>query len=480
MSGINFLGSYSGIDRNTIDQLIKAESMPLVRLKGQKDNIIKEQGVWKDVNTRLNNLFDKIKVLQDPKFFNARKGTSTSDEHVMISTNEKAIAGDYKVSIERLATSTSIIGKKIDGIEDASKELGKTGKFIIKSAAKKDDGSTFSGVEGLEIDIKEEDSLKDIVNKINDVSKDFKDADGKTVKGTGVKASIIDNHIVLTDTKTGNREIELEDVEGNLTSELGLKGDGVELTEGTTAKFSVNGISVERNTNDVSDVIEGVTIKLRKTHDEGKSDTIKVDLDYEKAEKTIQEFVDQFNSTMSFIEENIKAGDPEVSGSGGALSGDSGLKRLHDELRKMATEIVSRDSGSIKDISEIGITTTDKSGTLSLNSAELQKALKEDSQKVMDFFFKKGEDGKVSGFADKMNGKIDQFISKKNGIIKGKNESYDKVLKDINTRMESFTERIARKEAYYIKKFSELDNVMMKAEGQMSWLQSQVSGMNQK
>lgn len=475
MGGINFLGSYSGIDKSTIDQLMKAESMPLLRLKSQKENIMKEQAVWKDVNTRLNNLFDKIKVLQDPKFFNARKGSSSSEDHIKVSASENAIAGDYKVSVERLASSTSIIGNKIEGIEDGNKALGKSGKFIIKSAEKKEDGSTFEDVKGMEIEINEEDSLKDIVNKINDASKDSKDADGNKVKGTGVKASIIDNHIVLTDTKTGSREISLEDLEGNLSQDLGLKGDGVKVEEGTTAKFTVNGIEVERDSNDVSDVVEGVTLKLRKTHENGKFDTVSVDMDYEKAEETIKDFVDQFNSTMSFIEDSIKVGNPDIEGSGGTLSKDSGLKRLHDELRKMVTEIMPGGPDSIRDISELGITTTDKSGTLKFDASEFKKALKENGQKVMDFFYTEGKDGKVGGFAEKLNHKIDQFISKKNGIIKSKNQSYDNVLKDISARMESFNARIEKKEAYYIKKFGELDNIMMKAEGQMAWLQAQVN-----
>lgn len=467
MSGISFIGSYSGIDKNTIDQLIQAESIPLIRLQNQKENIVKEQNVWKDVNTRLNNLFDKVKVFQDPKFYDSRTGTSSSNDYVGITTTDKAIAGDYKVYVERLATSTSITGNKIDGVEDINKALGKSGSLNIGLSG--EDGNSLS------IEVTEEDSLKDIVNKINDLSKDFKDENGEKIKGTGVQATIIDNRIVLNSSKTGDRDISIS---GDLTDELGLSGEGVTTAKGTNAKFTINGIEVERDTNSVSDVVDGVTIKLKKEHKEGESANLKVDIDYGKIEKAVKDFVDQYNSTMNFLEENIKAGDPDVKNSAGALSGDSGLKRLHDELRKMATSVISRDPNGINDISELGVTTKDKGGDLSLDMDVLRKALKEDSKSVMDFFYKKEENGKVSGYAEMLNGKIDQFVSKKNGIIKHKNESYDTTLKDINNRIETFNERIKRKEEYYIKKFTALDTVMMQAEGQMSWLQSQISAMN--
>ena len=59
MAGINFIGSYSGIDRSMIDQLMEAEKMPLVQLSNKKTTITEKQNAWKDINTRLNSLLKK-------------------------------------------------------------------------------------------------------------------------------------------------------------------------------------------------------------------------------------------------------------------------------------------------------------------------------------------------------------------------------------------------------------------------------------
>lgn len=461
MSGINFMGSYSGIDRNTIDQLLQAESIPLIRMENEKESIQKQQSVWKDVNTRLKNLFDKINSLQDSKLYDSKKATSSSEEYITMSATNGAVSSDYRISIERLATNSNIKGERLD-IGKVSDSLGKSGTLTIKN----EDGIS------RDIEIKDGDSLKNIVDKINDSSKNMKDEDGNTIKGTGIKATIIDNRIVLSDEKTGDRNIELS---GDIVGDLGLGSATVE--KGLTSKFTVNGIEMERDSNNINDAIDGVTINLKKVHDTGKSDLVSVDTDYGKVENAIKEFVDQYNSTMSFIEENIKAGDPDVKNSAGTLSKDSGLKRLQGDLRKLVTSVVNSDKNAINDISQLGVD-SDKEGKLTFDSTKFRDAFKEDSEKVIDFFYKEVDGEKKYGLTEMLNTKIDQFISTKNGIIKSKNDSFDKTLKDLNTRMDNFEARIAKKEEYYIKKFTTLDQIMMQAESQMSWLVSQVDSMN--
>ena len=463
MTGINFIGSYSGVDKGMIDKLMQAEKMPLVNMSNKKTSIVEKQNAWKDINTRLNSLFERIKVLQNPDTFTSREATSTNDKIVTMSPSKNAANGTYKISVKQLATSTTIIGKKIlPEDKSISDDLGFNGSFTI---ANKDE------VEA-NIEVKAEDSLKDIVDKINAKNKDWKDEDDKTVKGTGISATIIDGRIVLTDEKTGARDIQLS---GDIVEDLGLD-TGKEI--GQKSEFIINGVEVQKDSNTVSDVMEGVTINLNKVHKDDEYDTVTVSLDTEKAAKAVKDFVDQYNSTMKFIEEKLDAGDPKVPGSAGALSGDGSLMRLHSSLRRMVSDSIGNKNTDIKDISQLGVTTKDRFGELQLDTAKLNKALSDDPQNVMNFFKTTIEEDKEVGFVPRLNEYIDSFISKKNGIINTKTESYDKVLKDLNKQIEVFNARMERKEKQYIKMFTALDVAMMKAEGQMSWLQNQVDSMN--
>lgn len=468
MSGISFIGSYSGIDRATIDQLMEAERIPLNQLNSKKTNLTAEQNAWKDVNIRLNSLFDKLKALQDPATFNTMKPISSNKDIVSATASSDAVAGTYKVEVEQLATNTSYISGEVE-LEDGdiTKALNITtgNNFTIINA----DGDS------REVEVTEDDSLKSIVQKINEAAKDTKDENGDTIKGTGISATIIDNKLVLTDSKTGDRNITLtENNNGTLTS-LGLNRDAREENIGTNAKLNVNGIEITSNSNTVSDAILGITINL---HEKGDS-IITVSTDTEKLTKVVQDFVNQYNSTMSFIEEQMAVGTVTDEGTvgRGALAGDSSLRGLHDSLRRMVTDNLGNKGTSIKDISQLGVTTTDKSGVLSFDSSKLLEAFSKDSQNVINFFSYKA-DGKDIGFVQRLNTRIDSYISTSDGLIKTKTESLDRTLKDINNQIDRFNERMERREEYYIRTFTALDVAMMEAESQMAWLTSQIQGMN--
>ncbi len=96
----------------------------------------------------------------------------------------------------------------------------------------------------------------------------------------------------------------------------------------------------------------------------------------------------------------------------------------------------------------------------------------------MNFFYDKDEEGNDIGFVSRINSYVDSFISTNNGIIKNKNETYDKAIKDINKQIETFNARMEKKEQQYIRRFTALDVAMMQAESQMTWLQGQVDAMN--
>lgn len=466
MASINFLGSYSGIDQSAIDQLMQIEKLPLNQLARQKTDITAKQNAWKDVNTRLKSLFDKLKTLQNTDTFTSMTSKTSNEDIVTMTASKDAVAGIYKIEVSQLATSTRIVGAKVNNAYDVDGKfaaLGIKGSFTIKNHNEE---------KSSKITIAEGDSLKTIVDSIN-----------AEKKNTGINATIIDSKIVLTDEKTGARGITLsnDDVDNDILDKLGLSESKIKRTTGEKAEFTINGISVERDSNTVSDLVLGLTINLNEV---GNS-TITVSTDTEKLTKTVQGFIDQYNSTMSFIEEQLAPGTVTDDGTvgRGTLAGDSSLRSLHSALRRMVTESLGADEEitTIKDISQLGVSTTDKTGRLSFNSSKLLEQFSKDPQSVINFFGDvKGVDGEDDsiGFISKLNKQIDSYISSKDGLIKSKNEGYDRTIRDINRRIDDFNVRIARKEQYYLKMFTALDTAMMQAESQLSWLSGQISAMN--
>lgn len=221
MSGINFIGSYSGIDASVIDQLMKVERLPLKQFDMKKASITDELNAWKDINVRLDNLFEKTKTLQSSETFTSKISTSSNIDAVSISPSNNALEGVYKISVKQLATSANIIGGKLpSNALDEEGRFSNAGYFIIKN----DDGMEHR------IDITTDNTLQSLVDNIN------------VGTNTAINASLIDGRLVLTDTKTGLRNIKLiGDGEGTLVN-LGLDNVAREANEGKDSIFTINGV----------------------------------------------------------------------------------------------------------------------------------------------------------------------------------------------------------------------------------------------
>ena len=439
-----------------IDQLMAVEKRPLVQMSERKTTMETQKNAWNDVRTRLNNLFEKIKVLQNSDTFSSMKATGS--ESATITTSKNSPEGVYEISVQQLATKTSVIGGKIvEESSDSTKALGLTGTFKLNT----------KGKDAKEIEIVETDTVRTIAEKINAVSKE-----------SGVRASIIDNRLVLNNLETGAKAIQIaEEADSTILNQLGLK-DTSEVIEGKNAKFKVNGVSVEKESNSVKDVVEYTTINLTKAHAAGSSDTITISKDTSKVEEAVKGFVDQYNSTMTFISDQLKAGSPDDGGEKrGTLASDGSLMRLQSTLRTMVTSSLSNEKTAIKDLSQLGVSTVDRFGQLTFDASKLKEKLEEDPIQVQNFFMSKNSEGKDIGLVPKINSYIDSFSSS-TGIIKGKTDSFERSIKEVNKQVDAFTLRMERKEQYYISMFSKLDTAMMEAESQMGWLTSQISAIS--
>lgn len=472
-SNVSIMGSYSGITMDTVDQLIQAESGKLKQYTSQQTKLTNEKTAWKDINTRLDTLYKKFDALKKVEVFDSKTVSNSNEKAVTVSAGTQALEGTYNVEVLELAKSsqlTSGVIEKMSG-KKSTENLMINGTLILTDADNKI----------VSIDVTNDESLKDIVTKINESAKDTE---------SGLRASIVDNRIVLMDSNMGERSIT---VGGSLAGELALgneAGVGAVFTEGNAAKLKINGIELTRNSNTITDAVEGLTFNLAAVSNNQVS-TIKVAEDFEKTNAAVQEFIDQYNSTMSFIDKQLDVGNPAAEGNTtGSLTGDSSLMRLQSQLRSLMTTQSNDTSQSIRALSDLGIE-VDRYGSATLDSEKLKKVLAKDSNAVQNYFFREetvvttnaegveSSEKKQIGMAQQMTSFINEYISEKTGIITTKSKTNDDLIKDLDKQITKFNERLEAKRERYIKQFTALDVAMMEAESQMSYLMSQIGSTNQ-
>ncbi|WP_251869405.1 flagellar filament capping protein FliD [Enterococcus italicus] len=460
-SGISTtLGSYSGVTSDDIEKLLSADTTKKVLAQNKITTINDQKTAWNDVRTRLNSLLSKVEELQKAETFATKKVSNSDDSIASITTTADAAENEFNLKVTQLATTTKIIGNKIS---DSNKTaLGIAGSFSLTNS--QDKAFTFT--------VESTDTLKSLTDKIN-----------AETKNSSISASIMDNRLVLTSSITGEHAIT---VGGDSADALKISSKTkASYTLGTQAEFELDGLALKSDSNSVSEVIEGVTFTLKKASADTVS--IKVTTDTDKTVQAVKDLVSQYNSTMSFISDNLSVGDPsKESNTTGKLQGDSTLRSLQERLSSLFTS--SAVTGTSLKANDVGISLIDRDGTLGLDEDKLKKALSEDGNAVKNFFYQ--TDGakstiastsnvsETNGYTAVLKKLVDGYLvdtTANKGIIATKAATFDLAIKDLNKQITRFDEILTMKRDRYVDMFTRLDQAMMEAESQLSYFTTQAS-----
>jgi flagellar hook-associated protein 2 len=245
-------------------------------------------------------------------------GASNASDLLGVTVDAGTQEGSYSVEIKQLATSHKISsGTQTSSTDD----LGLTGSFTIASAS----GTAQT------ITITESSSLTDIASAINSSS-----------SASGVSASLLqvsdsDYRLILTSTDTG-QEITFGDETGSVLSSLGLTDtDGNianELTAAQSAIIVVDGIEITRDSNTISDALEGITLDLYGA-EEGTTLTLEIDTDLSAVKDGITTLVDAYNEVREYLltQQNMGTEDSDdEETSTAALYADNLLRQISTSI----------------------------------------------------------------------------------------------------------------------------------------------------
>lgn len=175
----------------------------------------------------------------------------------------------------------------------------------------------------------------------------------------------------------------------DILSSLGLNvNDDEHHIAAQDALLIVDGVRVTRSSNEIDDLIGGVTLKLQGP---GKV-LLDITTDMEQAVTAIQNFVDAYNDAMDWInirlsEESDEDAETDFDKKFGLLHGDSLLWQIKDQLRRLLSD-PQNILGPLKQLSQIGITTESsdygKSGKLEFDSSVFMQAATPGSLSFLD------------------------------------------------------------------------------------------------
>ena len=238
------------------------------------------------------------------------------------------------------------------------------------------------------------------------------------------------------------------------------------------ASFKYNGINISRSSNEITDIIVGVTINLL---EESGSANVSISQDVTAISDEMSSLVQNYNTLASELS-SMTSSDVDA-GTVGVFNGDSSINTIRRELNKLMTSVNSNGNS----LSHFGIDLSE-TGTMSFNSATFTSKFNEDKTLAEEFLSgltTTTTDGTttVDGIFTSMNAFLESYVGY-GGILTTLTTGASDGLTALN---ENKTRSQALLDSRYdamTARFVQYDSIITKLTNQFSSLLTQINAYN--
>ena len=468
---ISFNGLGSGLAvSDIVDALVNAEKTPFTsRLNNKEAKLTTDISAAGALKSALEKLQTSMAALGEVDNYQKRTA-SGNDDFISLTSNKDAQPGSYNVKVDALAQA-----HKLSSAAFAADEAIGGGVITIGSGE-----NSFSTV------LSPTNTLEDLRDQINNGPYTGSDSNDSVV--ATIVTSDAGQNLVLTSKETGEENaitITVQDSDGNNTDVGGLSRlaydvsdvdpanyitNLTEVNAAQNAQITIDGtLTVTSNTNEFTNVIDGVDITAKKAHgtdDDVSTLTVKENNNNIKA--GLDGFVKSYNELLELSKNLGKSGEDGA----GVMAGDSLLRGVMSKLRQEITNSVDLGDGNSLSLSQLGVE-ADRYGKLSLDSERLNEQVENDVDLVQKFFLgENDDDGFAQSFDDLMS-----FYTKSDGIVQNRIDSKQNQLDGIDDERIDFARKMESLESRLYAQYNSMDLLVANLNSTSSYIQAQLGNM---
>ena len=482
MAGISSIASTLPSVETLVNQYLAVEKKPIEKYEPEKAELNTALAVLTDLKSELTNLNDRFESFTTASTTNtlAAKTAVSSDESLFtVDADSTAVSGVYSIRISQLAKNDTAVSDRFaaDSSNLASQFKNRSLSFRIGTGSEKP--TTFS-IDINDSELTNEELLQTIAREINSA--------GIDVSATVIKDTPTSVRLTLIGKNAGSTNaLQLDDfgsakvfqtlgfIKSNNDRPAMFNSHGGFVTPDTddlNAQFSINGIEIIGSSNTVTDVLQGVTVTLRKAQESGAApESITISGSADDVLDQVEQFIEEYNSVVEFI--TAKSAINTTTLERGALAGNYTVRSLLIDLRSLISGSVSSvKTDNPKTLREIGIDIKNN-GTLEISDRDtLTSLIEEGNEKVTDIF------NSSNGLAVRGQDLLQNFIST-GGTIDDISRGKQSRITGINTNVKRLESRLSYKENSLRQKFSGLQRSLSKLNSQNSLLQQISSSISQ-
>jgi flagellar hook-associated protein 2 len=412
-------GLVSGLDTGSmVTELTSLAQQPLTQMQTQETGIKTQISAEAALSAQLSALSSVSKSLSSAGIVSS--SAQSNSTAFSATATAGASQGRYSINVEQLADAANDRSQAF-----ASASAPVSGGTLNLSVS----GKTFS------VTITDGMQLGDVAKAIN--------ASGlrlsASVLATGTSA-----YLSVTALDTGFNPSTTADTALQMTeTTTGTSGQPLtmaNITPAQNAKFTLDNLEFTRQSNTVTDAINGVTLNLNAQS--VASEPLVVSTDPTGSQQNLQGFVDSYNALITSLQAQLTPG--AGADSSGLLSGNSAVRSLEQALQSI-TSATTGATGSIRSLADIGVKTDFTTGLLSIDQTAFQNALSQNAQGMKDLFStaSTGIDAQVQAVVTRYTDPIDGVFTNDTQGMNDTTSQMDDTIANLQLSVDSYHDRLA-------------------------------------
>jgi len=446
-------GLVSGMNTTSIiSGLMQTEAAPQTALKTRLSTTKTAASNYRTVNTTFAAVRAAAEALQKTDLWGAAKATSNSTNATATATGTNPPVGSLTFTVQSLAAPHGVVNQSAAWTSTTAAYGASSIQVADKNGVSK--GTITVGGTG---------TLADAAAAIN--------ADttlGLTASVVQVRAGTSPLYSLQINSRTTGAATEFQ-LSGAGTFGITSQASDAELRIGTPG--AAGAYSVYSSTNTFDSVMPGATMTVSKA-DSATPVTVTLAKDPDAIATKVQALVDAVNSAMQTTRDYTSS----APGSTAALKGDYALTSLVSRLLTGVAAAVGSD-GSPK---KVGLELSKDGTSVTFTKATFVDALKTNPalvQRMVDGSPAAGTTAAVPGIADRLFDIAKAASDSTTGSIVALANGQDSVAKDLQTRIDAWDLRLAKRKETLTRQFSAMETALSSLKNQSSWLAGQINSL---
>jgi flagellar hook-associated protein 2 len=432
------ISQYSSDFQTILERVTTIASFPLTQLTNEQTDVASKRQLTNELNSSVKLLGDRLTALKEIAANRAVSASSSNTSKLTVDSVNTGTLTQYNItevsSTARAASETSVSSYA----NSTSTPVSATGSMRLTVGAANFDLSLSSGENNLV-------GLRNMINGLNaGVTATILTVDGNT------------NVLSVTANQAGAKALQLKDDPSGANTDLLTTAN-----QGSNLNFKLNGVAVSRTTNQVNDLIPGVSFTIWSTTASNESLSIGLSSDRSKLSTAISNFVDAYNAAQSKVS-------AQVGQTAGLLSGDYLVRETQDILRKISS--FGLGEGTVKNWSDLGVEFA-SSGAISFDTTKFNTLSDTEVRDSFAFFADTtglGQYSKsTSAFSDEVTGLAALQVAQ-----------YDRTDSRLAEQIVVLEERVNLMRQNYLAKLQAADALLGSFESQQKVITASVDSLN--